>query len=280
VSISKYIATFSLLFLVGGCTDIVQQSSSKKAEISHNRQCEDIPGVKEIYKKDIILFGELHGTNEIPSMFGSVACNLVDNQNNKRILIGLELPSSFDRQFARIGKVPTKQIQDDVNRMDFWKGMGDGRHSYAMRQLVLRLITYASDNASRVFLIAFEQPHIDSEGAAAVLSRIKEVQADQTLILVGNYHARKTRMPKGPEYLPLGANLSSENRSVVSLDGRFESGNAWVCLPQCAARSIPSQLNTGRDGQFLELTNEIEGYDGFYHISRLSISDARHGNTD
>lgn len=271
------IALFSISFLISGCTTVHEIPTSQNHEANASWGCEAVPGLDSLYQKDIILFGELHGTNEIPKMFGNVACNIISSQSGKRILIGLELPADFDNEFLKIGKVPQRQILSDVDRMDFWSEMKDGRHSRAMRELTLRLISYANDSAGRVFLIAFERRNIDSSGAAAILSRIKAVHADQTLILVGNNHARRERMPNGPEYPPMGQNLSNSGGSIVALDGRFEAGHAWICIKQCAARSIASPLNVGRDGEFVELTRGIQGYDGYFHISQLTVSDSGRG---
>ena len=270
------IAIFSILFFIAGCTITQDKSNSQTHEINAPWNCETVAGLDSIYQKNIVLFGELHGTNEIPKMFGKVACNLISNQSGKIILIGLELPADFDDAFLKIGKIPEKQIASEIDKMGFWSEMKDGRHSRAMHELTLRLISYANNSRGRVFLIAFERPNIDSNGAAAILSRIKEVHADQTLILVGNNHARMERMPNGPEYPPMGENLSSSGRSIVSLDGRFEAGDAWICIKQCAARPISRPLNIGRDGEFVELTRGIHGYDGYFHISQLTVSYADH----
>ena len=278
VRILTTVTLFSISLFIAGCAAVHEKpAASQTSKKIASSDCKTILGLDSIYQKNIILFGELHGTNEIPRMFGNVACNAIVSQPSKRILIGLELPGDFDRAFLKIGKVPETQILSEVDRMDFWRAMKDGRHSRAMRELTLRLISYAHTSGGRVFLIAFERPNIDSIGAAAILSRIEEVHADQTLILVGNNHARKVRMPNGPAYPPMGENLGRGGESIVSLDGRFEAGRAWICMSQCAARPISSPLHIGRDGEFVELMPGIAGYDGIFHLSQLTVSDAENG---
>ncbi len=60
----------------------------------------NIPGLAELFKADlVILFGELHGTQQAPAFVGNAACLAL--QKKLPVRVGVEVPRDMQRRVNR-----------------------------------------------------------------------------------------------------------------------------------------------------------------------------------
>jgi hypothetical protein len=231
--------------------------------------CNPPPGVDLIAGAQITVFGEYHGTKEIPAFFYDVVCGLATAAPNDAMLVALELPVTFNNTLATVGTQPAEELKRQIRADDFWSRFGDGRRSASMLQLVERLIDLGSQTR-RVQIVTIEQPNIDREGAALLSRRIAEQRIDRTIILIGNAHARLK--PLGHRELPFAANLLARSgQSLISLDISAGAGSAWVCAPDCASRAVLPKPGTAG----IKLAPALDGaYSGVFHLPELTVADS------
>lgn len=233
------------------------------------KACAEPNGFELIDHSRIAVFGEYYGTNEIPKFFENVACTLV-NRTEGPLVVALELPDDLNALFARVGTDPQSEIISHIRNLPFWDVFGDGRHSRAMLQLVEALVAMA-DAEPRIRLTAFARTNISIDGADFLSKVIRRNSAERTLILVGNAHARLTPMNNNRPTLVMNLR-DSHGLDVRTFDVSASAGEAWICLPECAARQVfPSQRQPGIHGA--ECTSGC-AYHGSFHLPALSVSPA------
>jgi hypothetical protein len=231
--------------------------------------CAEPPGMSAIGRSGVIIFGEYHGTNEIPAFFYDVVCASTESSRGTT-LVGLELPDKFNAIFSRIGAEPSHSLIARIRDEPFWLEYGDGRHSGAMLNLVERLVLLASEER-QLKVVAFARKNIDKAGADFLSQAIRRHHAEQVLILVGNAHARLIAMKSGK--LPMAASLAEElELPVRSFNVTAGSGEAWVCLPECASRQVVSTQN--EPGIHPKACGSSCVYHGTFHIKQLSVAAA------
>jgi hypothetical protein len=232
--------------------------------------CEPPVGLDQVREAPVLVFGEYHGTNEIPKTFFGTVCSLAQAQPHKRLLVALELPDSFNEVFGNVRRGEMTDVLLAVRGNTFWDSYGDGRHSAAMLELVERLVELARRNA-RLDLLAIERPDIDRSGAQFLSEQMRRTPPDMTVVLIGNAHARLAPMPGGPT--PFAAHLVKlASTPVVTLDVSAARGEAWVCMPQCAARTVMPM--TGPFGVSVWREAQNSPFSGRLHLEQLTIAPA------
>lgn len=241
---------------------------------SSKRNCSEVTGLSAVFPASILIFGEYHGSNEIPIKFSHVVCQFRNARPKEKILIGLELPIEFDQIFINMKAVAPVDAAKMIDQLPFWRNFGDGRHSDAMRKLTHTLMAYSYESNGHIEIVGYQRKKIDSAGAEVILARMLELKADRVILLTGNGHARKSSGLKGPPHPPMGENLLTSGKKVISLDIRYSQGDAWVCLPECAKRKLP--VIPVRDKSDIVIGQGIAdgAYDGYYYIQNLTISDS------
>lgn len=162
--------------------------------------------------RELILVGEIHGTEETPAEFGNIVERLA--RRDHPVNVGLELPqTALDVPCG--GPVPEDS---------YWKRpMQDGRTSGAMIRLVCRLRDFQRRGLVRLFGIVPETPpQDDGHPYYAAIRRNLAGHAEKTLILLGNFHSR--RVPGG-----LPQMLEADGASVTALTVSSPTISAWNC---------------------------------------------------
>ena len=190
----------------------------------------------------LVIYGELHGTNEIPAYFGDVVEKAAQS---RRVHVGLELPGER-------GPIWTDPFQS-------------GRTSVAMRKLIQRLRALPN-----VDLFWFDSTAPDRDGAMADNISAERAKAphDLYLVLVGNLHARKKPgAPWDDKVRWMAVRLAERESNLTTYDARYGEGSAWICQgntpDKCAAthlRGMPPDA-------------PHEGYDGTYFVGAITASD-------
>jgi hypothetical protein len=197
----------------------------------------------------LIVFGEVHGSNEIPRFFG----DLVDDaaRRGMPVHVGLELS-------GRDGPVWTASFQS-------------GRTSEAMAQLIERL------DAMKVPIFWFDSEGPDRDGAMAtnISAERRKAPGDLYLVLVGNLHARKKPgAPWDPNVRWMAVRLAESEPEVITLDVRYRAGTAWICQSNSPEACKPTTLqgSPAPTAAGVALAPQPEGYDGTFDVGTLTAS--------
>jgi hypothetical protein len=181
----------------------------------------DVEGAANMASGDILIIGEVHGTNEIPSAF----LKLVDHAlaQSKQVSVGLEMPPSAT--LALCGNTGPEQELGQ-----FWiRRVQDGRSSQAMRRLLCALKLRMSRGGLRLLYLG----GAGSRDFQAETARRIAIEADagqRVLALVGNFHSRNT--PQS-----IAGILRGQGRKVTALTASAAYASAWNCTADgCGAR--------------------------------------------
>jgi len=111
-----------------------------QSNASPTNHCEIDPGISNLANKNqLLMFGELHGTNEMPKYFADVVCAL--STKNRPIKVGIEHPSAQLPLLEQyINSAGTEEDRLALINNSYWASEHqDGRTSQAMFDLVDRI---------------------------------------------------------------------------------------------------------------------------------------------
>ncbi|MEM9839064.1 MAG: hypothetical protein AAF830_07910 [Pseudomonadota bacterium] len=285
-------------FLALGALCLVGCASSPSPDVS---DCGPPEGWQEMAKRAegrFLIFGETHGTNEMPALVTSYICTV--SQQEGRTLVGLEYAPEFDDVFAeaRSADDPRTVLLEGMARV--WR-QTDGRGSEAMLSMLINLMAF--ENVYVVFFDAVdilavmglspETATAESFRAAsealppfvmqkardkAMAEALIEAFTDQyarAIVLVGGIHASKQRY----EFLGDTDNMAMllPPDQTISLEDRHDAGEAWVQVGGKAGprmsrgnrAGVPKDVAEPTLGFFDEETN---GFDGFVFIGARTAS--------
>jgi hypothetical protein len=224
--------------------------------------------------RTVALFGEVHGTAEIPALFGRIVCNVAAAHE---VLVGLEIPRDqqplIDAFLASDGGAAA---QAALRAGSFWhSAWKDGRSSQAMWALLEQLRAWRAAGA-RLSVVAFDIP----EAAMATTADRDKEMADHLLIarlvrreaallvLTGNIHARlRGGLEFAPDLVPMGATMRVAVPSLLSFDARYGAGTAWVCTGSTPAECGAEAWGRGEDeGPPRVERTGIDAYSGRFHV--------------
>lgn len=230
--------------------------------------CIPIPGWDEVLASDrsrIIVFGEMHGSNEAPEIFADAVCQAAQS---RKLVVGVEQPSSdqsaIDAFLVSDGGEAARRA---FLAARMWNGaMKDGRSSEAIFALFERLRRMRAAKMIDA-VIAFqpsnftERPSPEQyEKAMAELIVAGAPRGATVLALVGNAHAMLTNVPWEPRYMPMAGHLPAEEVLTFNIVG--EGGETWVCQASpddCGPRALPDspvqmprgiEMSTDRTGAY------------------------------
>ena len=233
----------------------------------------------------VVLFGEIHGTQEIPSFFGEEVCAAAASP--LPIEVGLEvMQSEQTRVDAFLASAGTEADIAALTSGAFWtRDMQDGRSSRAMLGLLDRLRQLKAQGAPlHVFLFDSDDFHNQAERdkgmADNIAAHVRSHPDAVTMALTGEVHAWKTKGAGwDPEFLPMGLHLAGAGVHVVSLGRATPSGTVWTCQgpspDDCGANGIKpfgAMPSGGTAGIELLPAPGKHGYDGMYATPTLTAS--------
>ena len=238
-----------------------------------------------IQARGVVLFGEIHGAQEIPMFFGEAVCTAATS--TLPVEVGLEIVKSEQaRVDAFLGSAGTVADIAALTSGPFWlRDMQDGRSSQAMVALLDRLRQLIAQGAPvHVFLIDDEEYYHQSDRdkgmADNIAAQIRAHPEAVTMALVGEVHSWKTKgAPWNPDFLPMGLHLSTDGVHVVSLGRATPAGTVWTCTGptpgDCGAGDIKpygAMPSGGTAGIELLPEPSKHGYDGMYATPTLTAS--------
>lgn len=219
--------------------------------------------------KEIILIGELHGTQETPRLFGNLV-TVAAAENNKRIGAGLELPIVLQRLIDEAVKNNTAidSFREQLLADPAWQKINDGRSSQAMLDLVCDALELAQSQKLSLFFFDTENIERDESMAQFIGQRVREQRYDVTFILAGNIHANKaSRHPMKKKIVPMAHWLEQQGFAVHSYDVGYSEGEAWACTPECGVHHLGSWRMRADSGAI-----DHEGYDGVLFVGSIHAS--------
>ncbi|RYV00819.1 hypothetical protein SOPP22_18640 [Shewanella sp. OPT22] len=214
----------------------------------------------------LLWLGEIHGTVEIPKLFGDIVCHSV-RQNNGSIVVMLELPFTLQ---ASLDLYMTNDISEDkfLAHPAWSPEWQDGRFSVAMLDLInqLKSIKQKFPQELDIFLVdlLFENSNNEPKSQYLANNISKHLLGDyqKTLVLTGNYHNR--------------VNLQ-EGNSAATILSKFDpltltitasKGNYWGCTGSksidCKVNHFDSKQEVKREG--ILLPKEKKNWHGAYQF--------------
>lgn len=252
---------------------------SSHVSIAHAQAgiCPSVPGVERLTaltKTRFVFFGEIHGTREIPALFGDVICFV---SHERPVIVALEWPANKSAAFQTyLLSDGSQKDWETFKASSRWLEFLDGRSSEAMRDLLERL----RQMRSRGYQIKIEtfQPHgpavsDHSYYELAMATNIASISARHpdrlVLILVGRLHAGKAPLMNKNGRWPAAMHLP--HNEVVSLMFHESSGTAWNCQQTgCGPVEWPDGTPSQRGIRFVA---SAPGFDGVFSIgSTMSAS--------
>jgi hypothetical protein len=249
-------------------------------QLATNRSaCPPIGNVDSVLVRGrVTLFGEMHGTDQMPAFVGNVLCHAA--ARHLPATLGVELSSEssvtlddFVRAKRDSAAARTELLADTV-----WHELPpDGRTSLAMVQLLETARSLARAGAD-IRVVAFSRPSTktrDSTMAVELATAIARDTSRVVVVLTGNIHSRMvTGIAFDSTLRPMGLLLRQmlRPRRVVGLDVSYQPGTAWLCFTgtPCGPRSLKGNavIPSGR----IELGPLESAYDGAYGVGAIVAS--------
>lgn len=269
--------------------------------------CAPMQGWEEVAEAadgKFLIFGEMHGSAQSPQAVAEYICAA---SQTRSILLAIEFSSTSDEGFRAAWAGPHDEFRDRMlDHVPEWKGRPDGVGSVAMLDMLVRLhalkeagrpidltsFNGARDQAQREAFahLPAQEPH-EAAQAANIRQASERGAYHQTVVLVGNLHARKQPVDMGPEpWRPMGMFLAAPEH-IVSLQMAWDGGASWSCQMAADAAIEPGQPITddmiecrafptgsakrGAPGEgmgFYPEPFEDGAYDGYFHLGTIDAS--------
>lgn len=232
-----------------------------------------------------LLFGEIHGVEELPMFFGEAVCTTA--VSGLPVEVGLELPNADQAVvdvFLASSGAPSRV--EALTATPFWsRDFQDGRSSEA-RVVLLQRMRFLRAQGLPIRVVLFDvnaatnQADREKGMADNLAAHVRAHPEALTMVLVGEVHSWKSKgAPWDPELLPMGWHLTQVGLHVRSLGRSTPAGTAWFCTGgspgDCgrgetkATHPLPSGRREG-----IEMLSEpsTRGYDGLYATASLTAS--------
>ena len=192
----------------------------------------------------MIVFGEVHGTNEVPELVSAVTYELA--KEGARILMALEVLDLLNGELADF-VAGTTSVDQFLAGEVFWNrpfARQDGRSSRAM----LRLLQDVREYRSRGLMIdprgidSVVRSARDREASMALNLRtlIANRPYDHVVVLTGSRHARRAPRFRGFGPRPMASHLHRGELLLVRIS--FRGGSSWHCPRRgaCGIHDLPA----------------------------------------
>lgn len=231
---------------------------------------------------DVVLFGEIHGTAEIPAFVSLIACRAL--QRGIPVRIGMESYKEEQERLDAFVSSGDKATQDALLQGEFWtRPVQDGRSSIAHFGLI-QWAQRAKKDKQKIDVYSFDsersqqQAERENNMANQIIEQQKQAPEALHLILVGNFHARtKVGAPWDPSLVWMGVLLAKALPSLTALNVSYSNGEAWVCFGSAAEDCEVSPMKgtpAADPSTQLSLfeTPDENGYHGVFFVGELHSS--------
>jgi hypothetical protein len=213
----------------------------------------------------LTVFGEVHGTVEIPSFVANAAC--LTAKMGHEVAIGLEVPSHLQPDVNRY--LDSEGGPDDVKALlkdEHWNAQF-GNASKALLSLIEE--SRALRHSGRKVSVFFFDKDKDDSGdrdqimAAHIAAQAASAPTAVTLVLTGNLHAR------ADSERWMAWHLARRHPGIHTLNVAYSGGSAYLCVDdtQCGIRAdLPGQDRGSEPFVELFTAADAKGYDGIFYI--------------
>ncbi len=220
----------------------------------------------------VIVFGEMHGIQEIPVFVGDQVELLLDT--GKSVRMGLEFNSNdTDALNAAMLVQDDEALHDALMALPQWREGTDARNGMAMAAMLQRLGRLSSQYPGQLTVfaydIAFDQfTSTNSRDAhmAAIIGRHRTLadDSDYVLVLAGNAHAfAAPGAPWDEDFRSMVVQLKPQH-PVISLRNAQSGGEAWLCTPDCKITPLTA-MPERKKGIYLQALNMDWADSPVYH---------------
>ncbi|RZJ00052.1 MAG: hypothetical protein EON90_09065 [Brevundimonas sp.] len=225
-----------------------------------------------------IVIGESHGTTETPAAFAQMVCAAAARGP---VTVALELPTEMQPQLdaflAATDEAAALSVLENTHVMN--PRMNDGRNSQAILTMLLsirRLRVDGRDVAFHAFQPSKPRPReldqawYELDMGHALSGAAYARPQSKVLVIVGNLHARKTRIEPFPDVgVPAAGHLPAAD--VLTLKVAQQGGEEWNCQAECGVHSSRGVYDAEARGVILEPT-EDNAFDGVLALGPTTAS--------
>jgi len=242
--------------------------------------CTPIEGIDAVIKPGyLVVFGEVHGTNEVPAFITDAVCAAAQKG---WVHVGLEMPtgdSGLLQKFLR-GK-----RDDGLRDSEFWHAKAPyGVTSQATLTMLTKLRDMEQQGEPVDVFFFDDRVRRGADGrdqamAETISEKRRFAPQDIYLIVTGNYHAKKVVGAPFDANKRWTANfLAATDENLITLDIRNLPGTAWTCQEQtpggpqvCGSSRLGGAQRDDARAVKLVPVREL-GYDGTYSVGTISAS--------
>ena len=228
-------------------------------------------------ENQLLAFGEIHGTKEIPKYFSDVVCAFA--KHGQKVKVGLELAVAqsaiIDNYLASKGQL--SDIKDLVLSPHWRTEFLDGRTSAAMFHLLERLRRLGKQGkAIEVFLFDTQDRannERDNNMAKQITAQVTRDRDSVYLLLSGNIHSRTTKgVPWEPNFRPMSYQIKAQGYAIASILLTHQGGSAWLCMLKCETQSLKGHFTDDEAYTLLRNHSDFSGHDYRINLGKISAS--------
>ncbi|RJF90215.1 hypothetical protein [Sphingomonas cavernae] len=241
--------------------------------------CAPLPGIESVIAKpdlDFILFGEYHGTIDMPALFGDAVCNAA--MTRRPLVVGIELtPSDQSAIDVFMASRGTAAARTALLAAPGWREEG-GRTTTAILDLLESIRRIGEHHSVRV--IAFDmlpEPGTSARReqamADALIQARNATRGSLVIAFTGIGHADKTGWTSQTPPFASAAQLLPAERTLSFAFAR-PGGAFWGCRPAnggtpegCKRYEMPVREPVSPRGIVLN-SGVRTGFDGVYSVGR------------
>lgn len=194
-----------------------------------------------------LVFGEVHGTREVPDFVSAYLCTAVEAK--RAVTLAVEYPASGQSALdAFMASAGTEHDAVRLTGSKFWsRRMQDGRTSIAMLRMYENIRVLRADGGDiRLVAIDSDVPQEQRDAVMAAGLRIQLHSTErQVLALVGGPHAIRTKGKRGnPAYESAIFRVTGFNPLVLTAG--TAGGTAWICQADTPAACHAAEWDVNR----------------------------------
>jgi len=237
--------------------------------------CSGILGMADyLHGHRIVIFGEGHGTNEMPATFLRIVCTAL--QQGAEVSVGLEQPADQEQPLATyLASDGGLAARDALLQTNFWITGKDGRASVAMLDMIegLRRLRQAGYRLT-VFPMQGRSTDWHLRNDEKMADRIRaEFSARPTsliLTLSGNIHNMKTKPAWLPAEVPAAIPTYLKDLDTDTFNLTSTGGGAWDCQKECGVHFRTVQ--SGSQEFAVIVSDAKDAYTGEINVGQTTAS--------
>jgi hypothetical protein len=219
--------------------------------------------------KQLLIVGELHGTQEAPGFVQLLAKQL--RKSGRKIKVGLEIETTNQPSIDSFMVTGDRSI---LKRMRFFSSnASDGRRSEAMAKLIMDM------RKRGVSVFCFDDWKNNRDSMMAIHIQEQLNNDHLTIVLVGDFHAKIiSRSESGIKNSKSMAYFMRENKNIksISLKTVFASGTAWIDIGDGGKVNKlgvkPEWIKKWGKKSHIQITKDWPGYDGAIYFKKATAS--------